>query len=492
MKTKCVSPSSLVFAAALVLSVAFLLAAQAQAQKGLVQISSDPFKNTTSQHATEVEPDTYAFGSTFVAAFQTGRIFDGGGADLGFATSTNGGATWTHGFLPGITTFYKGGKYTAISDPSVTYDAAHGKWLITGIAIIDGTGVGVTASSSSDGLTWNNPVSVHQTNGFDDKDWVTCDSTASSPFYGHCYAEWDAAADGDQVEMSTSTDGGQTWSAPFNVPGAFGLGGQPLVLPNGTAVVPFEGNGIQAFTSTDGGKTWGNVVIVANISDHGEGGELRSGPLPSAEVDGGGTVYLVWQDCRFRTGCSSNDIVLSTSKDGKTWSTVSRVPIDPVTSTVDHFIPGIAADSATPGHLGLTFYFYPVSNCSLSTCKLGVGYISSHNGGTTWTTGKVLGVGMNNTWLANTSGGYMVGDYISTSFVNGKAYGVFAGALPPSGGKFREAMYTPTIGMLQEGSGPQLSSANDKPIPGAHSDHGPSQYWDQEHKLPKSVPPQQH
>jgi len=36
----------------------------------LVQISSDPFTNSTSQHATEVEPDTFASGSTFVSTFQ--------------------------------------------------------------------------------------------------------------------------------------------------------------------------------------------------------------------------------------------------------------------------------------------------------------------------------------------------------------------------------------------------------------------------------------
>ena len=279
-------------------------------------------------------------------------------------------------------------------------------------------------------------------------------------------------------------------SAPYNVPGAFGLGGQPVAQPNGTAVVPFAGNGIQAFSSTDGGKTWGNLVTVADVEDHGEGGDLRSGPLPSAEVDGAGTIYVVWQDCRFRANCSSNDIVLSTSTDAKTWFAVSRVPADPVKSTVDHFIPGIAADAATPGHLGLTFYFYPVSNCTLSTCKLGAAYISSHDGGKTWVSGKILGQGVNNTWLANTSGGYMVGDYISTSFVNGKAYGVFAGALPPSGGKFHEAMYTTKIGMLEEGSGPVLSSAGDKPVPGAKSDHPPRQFWDDEHHLPKNPPPQ--
>ncbi|HZT99005.1 MAG TPA: hypothetical protein VFA10_05060, partial [Ktedonobacteraceae bacterium] len=36
----------------------------------IVQISSDPFTNADSQHKTEVEPDTFAFGNTIVSAFQ--------------------------------------------------------------------------------------------------------------------------------------------------------------------------------------------------------------------------------------------------------------------------------------------------------------------------------------------------------------------------------------------------------------------------------------
>jgi len=59
---------------------------------GNLQISSDPFTNPTSNHKTEVEPGTFTFGSTIVSAFQQGRFFDGGGSDIGFATSTDGGA----------------------------------------------------------------------------------------------------------------------------------------------------------------------------------------------------------------------------------------------------------------------------------------------------------------------------------------------------------------------------------------------------------------
>jgi hypothetical protein len=478
-------------AAGLVLFASVLGVTGALAQRGLVELSSDPFTNSTSQHATEVEPDTFAFGSTIVSAFQTGRIFDGGSSDIGFATSTNGGATWKHGFLPGITTFYKGGRYTAASDASVAYDPAHGKWLVGSIAITNATGVAVLASSSSDGLTWNNPVTVNNNSSFADKDWIVCDSNSSSPFYGHCYVEWEDAGIGDQVEMSTSTDGGQTWSAAFLVPNAIGLGGQPVVQANGTMVVPFlslDSGGIGVYTSTNGGKTWGGLGTISGVTSHQVAGGLRAVyELPSAEVDGAGNVYVVWWDCRFRKNCSSNDIVFSSSSDGKHWSAVSRVPIDPVTSTVDHFIPGLAVDPATSGataHLALTYYYYPVANCSQTTCKLSVGFISSTDGGKTWVAGKVLAAGMNNNWLPTTTLGQMVGDYISTSYVNGKAFGVFAGALPPTGGKFFEVMATNKVG-LEEGSGPLLSSAGDKPVPNAKSDHGPATFWDSEGRIPR-------
>ena len=53
---------------------------------------TDSFTNATSQHRTEVEPDTFAGDSRIVSAFQVGRFFDGGATDIGFATSPDGGA----------------------------------------------------------------------------------------------------------------------------------------------------------------------------------------------------------------------------------------------------------------------------------------------------------------------------------------------------------------------------------------------------------------
>jgi len=252
--------------------------------------------------------------------------------------------------------------------------------------------------------------------------------------------------------MSTSTDGGLTWGpAKATADSIHGLGGQPVVQPNGRVVVPFEGvgaaRGIRAFTSDDGGATWNASVLVSTITAHRVAGAIRTSPLPSAEVNRDGRVFVAWQDCRFEATCAANDIVLSRSDDGTTWSAVSRIPIDPVGTGVDHFIPGIGVDVRSTNRetrLGLTYYFYPNAACTAATCQLEVGFVSSTNGGASWTTPHVLSDPMQLAWLARTNQGVMVGDYVSTSILPGtnRALPAFVLAFAPTAaGSFAEPMF---------------------------------------------------
>jgi hypothetical protein len=426
----------------LVWGVAALPAAAATA----LPISSDPFTQSTchgstaTNHRTEVEPDTFSNGSTIVAAFQVGRIFDGGACTIGFATSTNNGATWTSGLLPGITKWSGGGPNDRATDASVAYDAAHNVWLVSSLTLLESPSVHgnavVTSRSTDGGLTWSAPFTT-ATGGDLDKNWIVCDNTPASAFFGRCYTQWDDHGNGNRLEMSFSTNGGQTWSAPAtNNTGV--IGGQPVVRPNGTVVVPIANaneTAIGAFNSTNGGATWSAVTTIATIRHHTVAGGLREGPLPSAEIDGAGTVYVAWTDCRFRRACRVNDIVVSHSLDatGASWSPVSRVPIDATNSGIDHFIPGLAVNKATSGptaRLGLTYYFYPSGITQLS-----VGFVGSSNGGSTWSSPQTIISGMRTTWAANTSQGRMVGDYISTSFGSDNlARGVFGAANTPTTG----------------------------------------------------------
>ncbi len=434
---------------ALVLSLVFALSSQALtfAAVTLLQLSSDPFTNSTSQHRTEVEPDTFASGSTIVSAFQVGRFFNGGASDIGFATSTNGGSSFKHDFLPGTTPFSTPtGIWARTSDASVAFDASHGVWLISFLGLFPNgntSEVDVLVSRSTDGgQTWGNPVVVNNDGHFNDKNWTVCDNTASSPFFGHCYTEFDDHTLSDQIEMSTSTDGGQHWGAAQPTPNhAHGIGGQPLVQPDGRVIVPIVGfSGLKflilSFISTDGGASWSTPVQVTEVAFRAPAGGIRAGiPLPSAEIDASGKVYVVWSDCRFEAGCTASDLVFSTSTDGLTWSPVTRIPLDKIGSGVDHFIPGLAVDNSTSdgtAHLVVTFYFYPVANCTSSTCQLDVGFSTSADGGATWTSNTQIAGPMSLSWLPSTTQGVMVGDYISTSFVGGPAFPAFAVASAPT------------------------------------------------------------
>lgn len=444
-------------AAALALAALFAASAAlvpAAAAAAPIKISSDPYtSSTTGQHASEVEPDSFAVGSRIVTAFQVGRYQEGGGANVGWATSADAGVHWRHGLMPGVTVA-GGGTEARVTDASVAYDRKHAVWLVASVQLgpapaIRGDAVVVNRSTDG-GLTWSNPSTVAPAVGASDfdKSWIVCDGTPTSPHYGNCYAQWDDFGDSGRVLMSTSTDGGATWGPAKQTANSFtGLGGQPVVQPGGTVIVPIASSfedGIYSFRSIDGGATWGPATQVTAVDHHTVAGSVRSGPLPSAEIDAAGRVYVAWEDCRFRAACSANDIVISTTTDGVLWSKVTRVPLAPVGSDQEDFVPGLAVDPATSGasaHLALAYHYLPTTGCQFDTCKVHVGIVRSQDGGASWTRPIDLTGGMTPVWMASTSEGYMTGDYISTSFAAGTPHPVYALAHCPKGGKLDEATY---------------------------------------------------
>ncbi|MEZ5193684.1 MAG: sialidase family protein [Nocardioides sp.] len=211
-----------------------------------VAIGSDGYTNADSSHATQVEPDSFAWGSTVMAAAQTGRYNDGGASNINVSVSLDSGATWVERQLPGITDNNTAalGPYNRVSDPVVAYNARFGTWLISTLPLLESGGVHgaavATSVSTDSGNSWSDPVVIPgSTTGNPDKNWIVCDNTPSSPFYGNCYTEWDDNGSGNLIRMSTSTDGGFTWSSKVAIGGnATGIGGQPVVQPSGTVVVP--------------------------------------------------------------------------------------------------------------------------------------------------------------------------------------------------------------------------------------------------------------
>jgi hypothetical protein len=442
----------------------------------LTKVSHDPYENPNAYHQTELEPDTYAWGDTIVSVFQTGRFPDGGSSNTGYATSVDGGETWTHGFMPETTVYADPpGPYARISDPVIAYDAKHDVWLANSL-IVQGSNPLIVNRSTDGGLTFKKPLIVSDTGVGYDKNWIACDNWETSPYYGNCYVQVDDNGLGNLMMMFTSSDGGKTWTEA-DVAQASGLGGQPLAQPDGTVIVPYTANfgSVQSLVSNDGGETYTGPFTISTLTDHGVA-FMRAPPLPTAEVGNNGRVYVVWQDCRFRSGCSTNDMVMSTSSNGKNWTDVVRIPIDGVGSTVDHFTPGLGVDPTTGGtsaRLGLTYYYFPNGACAFDDCKLFAGFVSSTDGGSSWSSPKKVLGPLKLAWLPS-AGGRFVGDYISTSFIDGRAYPVIANAKEGvctlgDIDSCREFMVAPTNGLAAGGGAIRIGQ--ELPVPDARSDH---------------------
>lgn len=411
------------------------------------QLSRDSGTSFEAQHETQVEPDSSSFGSTVVTVFQSGRFALGGAETNGFATSRDGARTWRSGLLPGLSSFF------AVSDPVVAYDAVHGWWLAASLGSTF-SATAIVVNRSRDGVAWRRPVDVARGPDEYDKEWIVCDNWPSSRFRGRCYVSYMNFTI-DTIETRRSTNGGRTWSAPVSIDArrspAIVNGVQNVVRPDGSLVLVFSvfgaltGNELATARSTDGGVSFSAPAQIAQM-DGPDVSWLRAPPFASADVDAAGTVYVTWRDCLPSEPCLA-DILLATSRDGIGWSEPARVPTG--VGGAYNLLPALAVDPATSGasaRLALLFHsLVPSVNCEPECIEVDVKLTTSRDSGTSWTPPQRLNsVPMRPHWVADTSLGRMLGDYVSVSWVGGRPVPVYSLAVPPIGESFRQAVFATT------------------------------------------------
>lgn len=361
-------------------------------------------QDTLPASSAEIEPDTQtepdiaidpANPQIISADFQQGRDGPFGGSQApGYATSHNGGRTWVDGNLPRLTRAV-GGPFALASDAVVTFGPDGSAYAQTIPFNEANPRSAVAVQHSADGgLTFAKPSLVtddDSINIFNDKNWIVVDSNRHSPHYGRVYSVWSrfittgsgrAAATHSPGAVSWSDNHGKTWS-PIHFttgPKANTEGLIPLIHPDGSITVIYDLTvGAKDFeaaqTSHNGGATWSAPVTVGQFLGSGVPG-LRTGGLPSAAIDPStGKMYVVWQDTRFNPS-GLNDIVLSTSTNGQTW-TAPQV-VNPRVSGLDRFTPAVAAAG------GAVYVTYRTRAANGTAPTVTQDFLSSADGGATF------------------------------------------------------------------------------------------------------------
>jgi hypothetical protein len=401
---------------------------------------------------TEVEPFVAVNPTNpanLIGVFQQDRWPDGGARGLVAPSSTNGGASWTESFA--AFSECSGGEavYDRASDPWVTFDTEGNAYQIAlSVSADQVTSSILVAKSTDQGATWKEPVTLIRDDDplhFNDKESITGDPTRD----GYVYAVWDRGtfpggprsptseahsfAFRGQPIFSRTTDGGATWSEPVAMSNAnvFTLGNQIAVLPNGTLVDVFwtgRGSGLQpspnqdfigVMVSTDAGLHWSQIIKISNfdnppfcpdsfeqVCDPDDGDPVRAGTfIPDIAVDPvTGRVYVVWADARF-SGGAFPDVVLSSSLDGRTWTTPVKVNQTPVAAAA--FNPTVEVSS--DGTVGVLYYDFRENDPAPDDLPTTVFLAHSHDAGVTWDEQQLDGpFDMQNAPFAR---GLFLGDY---------------------------------------------------------------------------------
>ena len=249
---------------------------------------------------------------------------DGPGRRVGFASSRDGGLTWSLNEL-----MERRASNRFQSDPWLVVDESD-RLYYARLDFEDGPANGVAVTHTDDGgSSWSALVEVDDRAGFADKESMASDGNGTLYLaYGDVFpSDVDAS-----MRFTHSTTRGAAWAATTEIGGGPGTFISPVIAsrPNGTVYVAWldwlDGNILFA-TSWDRGITWGAPVQVNPVA--GTTAFKESHPwwlsLPSVVADSQGRIYVAWPD--WETG--DLDVQVSRSEnDGMSWSLPVRINDD--------------------------------------------------------------------------------------------------------------------------------------------------------------------
>ena len=207
------------------------------------------------------------------------------------------------------------------ADPTVAF-GADGKVYFGFVALTPAQGAVALSTSLDGGLTWSS------------QSWVTsftsaADKPAIAATNGNIYVYYQ-----NQALLSTvSSNGGATWSPAYTIE-AGGRNAAPVVR-NGSVYLFY--NTATAIKMASNGDT---VTVAKTAALQARPTQYRASIYAAAAVDARG-FYVAWADGR--NAGRGNDILYSHSANGSTWSAPVTVNTD--SSSADQLMPALAATS---------------------------------------------------------------------------------------------------------------------------------------------------
>jgi hypothetical protein len=440
-----------------------------------------------------VQPDTQAEPSiavnpqnplNVVATYQSGRRANGGDATNGYATSFDGGATWTYGELPKLTTQIEPkGTFERASDAVAAFgpdNTVYINSLVFDQDTSNGLRSGMAVNVSKDGgKTWGDPVIFQddQLGGTNDKNWIVVDqSDAPGHHKGRVYVIWDRVAPVVYQYCDHDCDQKANWLPTFGTlspvvfPGQ-GIGAYPVIMDNGGLGIvistlsagvetspdePDEGADNQVFISAPAaGRTpypaplqFLPPIQIAENKSNPVVAQRASDGLPAAAADPNrGTLYSVWDDGRFRSDGVDDAVISRSTDNGQTWSSPARVNPGPKDDHVNHYNVTVAV-----GEDGKLYVDYRQRDQSgmpplFEPPRIDTYHQQSTDAGRTWTAPLLVdSVPSNPLYGAFSRDGTFEGDYNQTASSSGYTYVTRAKGLPASAGE-RTAL-TPVVGRM--------------------------------------------
>ncbi len=219
------------------------------------------------------------------------------------------------------------------ADPTVAF-GADGSVYFAFVAFSPAPGAVAVSRSIDGGLTWAS------------QSWATsfAGEAADKPAIAATPSGLQLFYQGSALYARSSADNGSTWSAAATID-VGGRNAAPVVDAAGKVSVFYAtANSIRMARAT-GGRGGYSVSTVSSVTPlQPRAAQYRASIYPAAGVAPNGTLYVAWADGR--NAGHGNDIMLSQSKDGRTWTAARVVNTD--SGNADQLMPalGVGADGS--------------------------------------------------------------------------------------------------------------------------------------------------